>query len=130
MLSSWQYHNGKKPSTGYVIGTYGSPAYIDLQLALHKGKWNHDVVVSDDGSNDAVLKQVCEKWGVPLIGNADKRYGHQHGDRMAYKRGFEYFKDKDWMIKLSRRFVWKKDFEPTLRNYESPVWKPCLSAWW
>lgn len=110
MLKSWEYHKGRKPTVGYVIGTYGSPAYVDLQLALHVGKWKHDVIVSDDGSGNEKLKEVCAKWNVPLIGVDGKRYGHQHGDRMAYKRGFDYFTDKDWMIKLSRRFVWLKDF--------------------
>ena len=130
MIRSWEYYKGKKPSVGYVIGTYGSPAYIDLQLALHKGQWNHDVLVSDDGSRDYRLQQVCSKWNVPLVGLNDKRYGHQHGDRMVYKRGFQHFDKKDWMIKISRRFVWKKDFQYTLDNYQAPVWKPCLSAWW
>ena len=106
MLRSWECHNGLQTSVGYVIGTYGSPAYIDLQLALHKGQWGHDVLVSDDGSQDPRLMEVCRKWSVPLIGNKDQRLGHQVGDLAAYKRGLQYFKDKDWLVKLSRRFVW------------------------
>ena len=42
-------------SKGFVIGTFGSPAYVDLQLALHVGKWGHDCIVVDDGSRDRQL---------------------------------------------------------------------------
>lgn len=130
MLRSWECHNGLQTSVGYVIGTYGSPAYIDLQLALHKGKWGHDVLVSDDGSQDPRLVQVCSKWNVPLVGNKDKRLGHQSGDLAVYTRGLQHFKDKDWMVKLSRRFVWMQDMQDTIQQHDMLCWKPCLSSWW
>lgn len=129
-LYSWEYYKGKQPSVGYVIGTYGSPAYIDLQLALHKGKYNHDVIVSDDGSRNKQLQEVCTKWNVPLYGCFDERRGHQNGDLQAYIRGIDYFKDKDWVVKISRRCIWTEDLQPSIIKHSNPLWKPVLTDWW
>lgn len=129
-LYSWRYSKGIVPSIGYVISTYGSPAYIDLQLAYHKGKWNHDVIVADDGSKDEKLKQVCAKWGVSLLGVDQQRRGHQNGDLEAYRKGLNYFKDKDWVVKISRRCLWTQDLQQSIIKHSNPLWKPILSDWW
>ena len=114
--------------TGFVISTYGSPAYIDLQLALHKGRWGHDCIIVDDGSKDPMLQEVCSKWEVPLTGAFDERLGHQKGDAKAYREGIEHFSDKDWIFKISRRFLWLKDFSKELPDSDfskSPVLSDC-----
>lgn len=48
------------------------------------------MLVSDDGSQDPGLMEVCRKWNVPLIGNKDQRLGHQVGDLAVYKRGLQF----------------------------------------
>lgn len=115
--------------SGFVISTYGSPAYIDLQLALHRDKWGHDCLIVDDGSQDTQLAEVCKKWDVPLVGLDDQRLGHQKGDAKGFSKGIQHFRDKDWIFKISRRFVWLKDFSkwiPDMDYNSSPV----LSDWW
>lgn len=115
--------------TGFVISTFGSPAYVDLQLKLHKGKWGHDCIVSDDGSQDQRLQEVCDKWEVPLIGLNAPWLGHQKGDAKSLSRLVEHFTDKTFIFKVSRRFLWLKDFSKELP--ESDYTKsPFLSDWW
>lgn len=130
MLSSWESFHGRIPKVGYIIGTYGSPAYVQLQLAMHK-KWGHHVVVSDDGSHDNRLKELGEKYNVKVLGVDDRRMGHQRGDHLVYVRMFgDEMADCDWVVKLSRRFLWLKDFQDTILQHDRLCWKPCLSAWW
>ena len=111
---------------GFIISTYGTPAYVDLQLKLHKEKWNHDCIVVDDGSHNEQLKEVCKKWNVPLLGVDDVTLGHHPGDFKSYKLGLPYFKDKEWVIKISRRCLWSFDFSTTLNQYKDAK---VLSAW-
>ena len=97
---------------------------------MHK-KWGHHVIVSDDGSHDNRLKELGEKYNVKVLGVDDRRLGHQSGDHLVYMRMFgEEMADCDWTVKLSRRFLWLKDFQDTILQHDGLCWKPCLSAWW
>lgn len=55
-LAYWKpvelHHTQSTSSKGFIISTQGTPAYIDLQLKLHKQQWKHDCIVVDDGSHD------------------------------------------------------------------------------
>lgn len=116
-LREWQDNKKRSKEQGVVISTYGSPAYVDLQLALHKGMWEHDVAVADDGSHDEKLIEVCRKWEVPLLGVQDSTKGHQKGDLGCFQKGLEHFKDKKWVYKVSRRCLWLKDFTQLSTKY-------------
>lgn len=89
------------------------------------------MIVSDDGSHDNRLKELGEKYNVKVLGVDDSRLGHQSGDHLVYLRMFgEEMADCDWVVKLSRRFLWLKDFQDTILQHDRLCWKPCLSAWW
>lgn len=107
------------PSIGLVIGSYGSPAYMHLQLA----SWKHlyptiPLLIHDDSSNESdQIANLCQAYGASFY-KTEKREGHQEGDLSACIKGLEFGRDNkvDIMVKLSRTWVPLTNFVPSLQQ--------------
>jgi len=99
-----QYHPKK---IGLVIGTYGSPAYIQLHLETARRLYPHiPIIIHDDCSNNVDLPKICEQYGVKLFSTPTRR-GHTRGDLSAMICGLKWASENnfDILIKMSRRFI-------------------------
>ncbi|MGO8673018.1 MAG: hypothetical protein ACLQVD_16875 [Capsulimonadaceae bacterium] len=107
------------PSVGMVIGTYGTPAYIALQIAARNRWYPHvPLLVHDDGSPDAErLAALCKASGVDFVGRS-QRSGWSLGDMAAVVAGLDWGRQKglDIVIKVSRRYVLCHDWVPGLQQ--------------
>lgn len=117
------FHNIIKPTfkykTGVVIGTYGWPNLIELQIkTIRNNCGNIPILIADDGSpgisNNPVknscfekLLRLCDKYeNVTLWPNAET-IGHNGGDLSAFWKGLLWSKHNniEYLVKLSRRLV-------------------------
>lgn len=107
------------PSFGLVISTYGSVPYVHLALEIRKQFFpDVPVVVVDDHSNDEnKLINLCQTYGADFRTN-EERLNHTRGDVMSYVHGLRWAHAEglDMMVKMSRRFVPKEDWRPSLRD--------------
>lgn len=106
----------QKQTFGIVISTYGTPAFVRLQLESAKRfAPNSPVMVHDDCSGDTELPRLASLYGSKFI-STPARMGHCAGDihsRISgIRRGSEL--GLDYVIKISRRFVLIKDWVPEL----------------
>ena len=112
------------PSVGLVIGSYGAPAYIHLQLEAWKRFFpTIPLLVHDDlSSASAQIADLCRIYGASYC-KTDERKGHQEGDLLACIKGLEFGRDRelDIMVKFSRTLVPLCNFAPSLQHlaYES-----------
>jgi len=101
---------------GIVIGTYGTPQFIHLQLAnIRKLEPDVPVLVVDDNSPDQdAISDLCRQYGAEFICNP-KRYEHWQGDLNVYIQGLQWAKRNniDLLLKLSRRRIF---LEPVISN--------------
>lgn len=97
----------RTPKVAVVIGTYGTPGFIDLHLnLLKKNAPDVPVLVHDDNSPDEEqLRAVCDRYGAALM--TRKKRGGQSGDVGSYAAGLRFAKENDCdiVVKFSRRFV-------------------------
>ena len=94
------------PKLGAVVGTFGTPFHVRLQLAA-LARWNPmPVLVVDDGSGDPGLPRVCAEYGAEFL-SLDRRYGHCEGDLRIFAAGLEWAAKNEitLLVKLSRRFL-------------------------
>jgi hypothetical protein len=107
------------PSVGLVIGSYGVPAYMHLQLASWKHLYPTIPLLIHDDSSDASdqIADLCKTYGASFY-KTEKREGHQEGDLSACIKGLEFGRDNgvDIMVKFSRRWVPLVNFVPTLQQ--------------
>ena len=119
------------PEIGVVIGTYGSVAYIDLQLhyLINVNKIKHVLIHDDCSDKQAELKELAKKYNVDFY-STDKRMYYRScvgsiGDTNAFFIGLEWAKSKnlDILVKLSRRLIpcynWKHDLITLEKNSDA-----------
>jgi ADP-heptose:LPS heptosyltransferase len=101
---------------GVVFGTYGSPVYIAMQLKLREKYWpDVPCLVVDDGSrHERVLAGLCSAHGVEFV--THRHLGHQGGDLNVFGYGLRWARDNglDLLVKISRRWMFLKDWRPEL----------------
>lgn len=107
------------PSVGLVIGSYGAPAYIHLQLASWKHLYPTIPLLIHDDSSDASdqIADLCKTYGASFY-KTEKREGHQEGDLSACIKGLEFGRDNgvDIMVKFSRTWIPLVDFVPSIQR--------------
>ena len=107
------------PAIGVVIGTYGSPAYIALQLEAWQQFYpNLPLLVHDDSSPEGSdVQTLCRAQGADFATSAD-RHGWSLGDMAAVVAGLEWGHERklDIVVKLSRRFLICHDWTPSLQE--------------
>jgi hypothetical protein len=106
-------------NVGLVIGTYGTPAYVHLQLEARK-RFYPDVpcLVHDDASEDAeALRILCQTYGAAFA-STEERKGPLTGDNAAILAGFDWAiaNGTDYLVKLSRRYLLLADWRPSLAD--------------
>jgi predicted O-methyltransferase YrrM len=112
------------PSVGLVIGSYGAPAYIHLQLEAWKRFYpTIPLLVHDDLSSASdQIADLCQIYGASYY-KTKQREGHQEGDLSACIKGLEFGRDRelDIMVKFSRTWLPLDNFVPCLQQlaYES-----------
>jgi hypothetical protein len=92
---------------GIVISTFGTPAFIALQLeSARRFAPGVPVLIHDDCSGDAELPRLTLQYGAEFQ-NTPCRLGHYGGDLAAYLAGIRWGEQQgfDYIIKISRRFV-------------------------
>ncbi len=133
---------------GIVISTFGTPAFIHLQLAIAKKLYPAlPIAVVDDSSTEtAALSALCEEYKATFFADAknpavndltrDPRTGgisakHCLGDLSALCRGFHWAKANgfDVLVKLSRRFVPLYDWTSELTRIVLATHYPAYSSW-
>jgi hypothetical protein len=100
-------HISWPPKAAVVIGTYGSPAYIRLQLESRKRYWpNVPALIHDDNSpqRDELIK-ICKEYGVQYY-SPESRLGDT-GDASVLVKGIDWAHENgyDLVVKISRRFI-------------------------
>lgn len=105
------------PKFGLVISTYGSLPYVHLALAVRE-KHYPDVpcLVVDDCSDEREgLHELAASYGAAFHTNST-RMNHTRGDTMAFATGLRWAHQNglDVLVKMSRRFVPKTDWRPSL----------------
>lgn len=100
------------PSIGVVLGTYGSPDLIELQLHYLCRVNNLPVLVHDDHSpEEEAVAEVCRRFreeghDVEFVSTAENA-GHRRGDLLAFAAGLDWAKLRGFelLYKVSRRWV-------------------------
>lgn len=96
------------PTIGVVIGTYGKPAYIALQLEARRRYFPAvPMLIHDDGSPEGPeLKDMCHRSGADFRSSSE-RLGWSLGDMAAIIAGLDWGREHnlDIIVKLSRRFL-------------------------
>lgn len=129
MLQSWRRYRGKEAQVGYVISTDGNPAYVQLQLEAHKRFGHQNILISDNGSRNQKLKQICQEYGAVLRGWDTTPVDLWTARFRNFTRGFgKSLKACDWIVFMDQTFLWKEDFQAQIWEYDKLCWKPCLYA--
>lgn len=118
------------PKLGAVIGTFGTPFYVELQLAA-LARWNPmPVLVVDDGSGDPELPRVCAKYGAEFLPLA-RRHGHCAGDLQIFAAGLEWAGKNgiSLLVKLSRRFLPLREWKSGLVSLARESNAVTFSSW-
>ncbi len=118
------------PKIGTVIGTFGTPFYIELQLAA-MARWNPmPVLVVDDGSGDPELPALCAKYGAEFL-SLERRHGHRAGDLHIFAAGLEWAKRNHipLLVKLSRRFLPLREWQNGLQKLARESNAVTFSSW-
>lgn len=104
---------------GVVLGSYGYPRLIELQIVLIKHHCgNVPIRVIDDcsdgygptpvpGSKFATLVEICNRHEVTLRTSGPERLGHSGGDLAVFWHGIQWAYDHglDVVAKFSQRFL-------------------------
>jgi glycosyltransferase involved in cell wall biosynthesis len=92
---------------GIVIGTFGSPAYISLQLeSIKRFTPNTNVLLHDDCSNNPRLKLIAEHYNIDFT-STSQHLQHRNGDARVFAAGLRWAQQNklDYLVKISRRFI-------------------------
>jgi len=111
--------DGNNPKIGIVIGSYGWPSLVELQIKIiRKVCGDIPILISDDCSDGCSLypdehsdynrlKELTNKYyGVSFWPNA-VRSGHCAGDLTVFVKGLTWAKQHnlEYLVKISRRFL-------------------------
>lgn len=131
-MTEEKYSTPDNPTVGVVIGTHGSPEYIELQLeSLKRFHPNTPTLVVDDCSpNLRELATICKKYRAEFISN-EERLGHLRGDMAVYARGLEWAHNRnlDLCVKISRRFLFTQAWLDDLKQEAVSSQKPTVAGW-
>lgn len=107
--------NANPLQAGVVIGSYGWPALIDLQIRMIRSTCGPvPILVSDDcspgfpdGARFARLTALCARHADVMLWPSAERIGHTGGDIAAYWKGvvWGFSRGLQVVAKLSQRFV-------------------------
>lgn len=92
---------------GIIITTYGTPAFVHLQLeSVKRFAPCAKVLVYDDCSGDKRLKELAELYEAEYISTETKQ-GHYIGDLKSYEYGLNWASNNrfKYLTKISRRFL-------------------------
>jgi hypothetical protein len=107
------------PHIGLVIGTFAAVPYIHLQLEARQRFYPQvPLLVHDDGSHKTQeLADLCRAYDVDFETN-EQRQPPCVGDLTAFIGGLWWAQHRqlDVLLKLSRRWVFLTDWEPSLRT--------------
>lgn len=115
---------------GAVIGTYGTPQYIDVQLkSLRKVQGDIPILVIDDHSPQwEEVAILSRKHKAEFIVN-EARLNHWAGDLNVFRKGLIWAKENniDLLLKLSRRRIVYKSIVQELLNLANQTYKLGIS---
>ena len=114
--------------TGVVIGTYGTPGYVGLQLeSLRRFASTVPVLIHDDSSGRREeLARLAVEYGAGLKSTRQHK-GHVQGDIAVFVEGLRWAKKNglDYLVKISRRFVlispWMTEFNRAISIGPQPA---------
>ena len=115
---------------GAVIGTCGTPFYVELQLAA-LARWNPmPALVVDDGSGDRELPGICAKYHAEYLPLPLHR-GHWAGDLHIFAAGLEWAERNGvtLLVKLSRRFLPLREWQSGLLSLARESNAVTFSSW-
>ena len=118
------------PGFGAVIGTCGTPFYVELQLAA-LARWNPmPALVVDDGSGDRELPGICAKYHAEYLPLPLHR-GHWAGDLHIFAAGLEWAERNGvtLLVKLSRRFLPLREWQSGLLSLARESNAVTFSSW-
>lgn len=103
---------------GMVIGTFGTPNYIRLQLEAAKRLYHHvEVLVHDDHSDEQdAIKTACREYGARFATTGTRRAGWHNGDLRGIGTALEWSHahGHDMLLKVSRSFLPLTDWTKSL----------------
>ncbi|RJQ24616.1 glycosyltransferase [Candidatus Parcubacteria bacterium] len=107
------------PKFGLLISTYASIPYIHLALEVRKKHYPEVpcIVIDDCSEEKDKLKKIAQDYSADFY-SSDSRMNHTRGDLCAIANGLRWAdKNKlDVLVKMSRRFIPKTDWRPSLRD--------------
>ena len=108
-----------RPSFGLVISTFGSVPYVHLALAVRRRFYPEvpAIVIDDCSPVNCELAALAHRYQADFYSN-EERFNHTRGDMMSIISGLVWaaVRQVDVMVKMSRRFVPKEDWRPSLRD--------------
>lgn len=95
-----------KVRVGVVLGTYGAPETVELNLHTITKVNKLPVLVVDDCSGDPKLPEICAKYGAEFR-STTQPHGHSAGDLHIFAEGLEWAAKNgiDLLVKISKRFI-------------------------
>lgn len=117
------------PKIGFVCSTYGTPAYVHLQLeSLERFSNGCPVAIHDDCSPEfSILSELAFSYGAAML-SPKSHLGFYPGDLSAFMLGLQWAKSIgcDVLVKMSRTFFWKTEWMPSFINL---VRDSCLATY-
>lgn len=102
---------------GMIIGTFAAVPYVHLQLEARRRMYPEvPLLVHDDSSKQQErLRKLCAEYGADFL-TTEERLPSHNGDLSCFSRGLQWAAEHgiEFLLKLSRRWVWKEDFRPSL----------------
>jgi hypothetical protein len=106
------------PHLGMVIGTFAAVPYLHLQMEARRRFYpTVSLLVHDDASHQgAALQRLIREFGGEFI-CSQRRLPPTLGDLRTFVKGLEWAaaSDIDVLLKLSRRWLFLADWQPSLR---------------
>lgn len=100
-------------NAGVVIGSYGMPGVVELNIACIRAACGPDVpiLISDDctpqGEGLERLQGLPDKWDGVQLRSTERNMGHARGDVITFRTGLLWAVEKglDYLVKFSQRFI-------------------------
>ncbi len=104
---------------GLVIGTFAAVPYVHLQLETARRLYPEvPVLIHDDASQQrSALKSLARDYGADFA-STPARQVHHLGDLAVFPAGLRWAQERglDLLLKLSRRWIWRRDWRPSLAH--------------
>jgi hypothetical protein len=93
---------------GIVIGTFGTPAYVHMQLEARKRFYPHlpAIIVNDGNEKINEISELCKKYDAE-VGMNPVHFGHARGDMAVFCSGLMWAEMNrlGLLVKISRRYI-------------------------